>query len=377
MLMNDFAFDQHKSPFDLPNALNSGNVVLLCDDVDMSEAHISVLNEFVRTYPRVRVIATVTADVPGSKLRNQESLEFEIAVRFIYSFNRRQTKSLVSKWFGANRDDLDDVAESVMEDLTRLSIPRSPVMISLLLWIFEAQRLSERGPTNRATLVEQFVQIVLEKLNTAVTSTDKMDYRNREHYLSYVAEQMVHKNEFALEPQELERMTLQYFDERGLSTAISPFIEYFYKKEILIRRGDVVEFKIRCIGEYFIAKAMMESQQLYAFVVSDERYLSFFSEIDFLTGFQRNNKALLELLGVWAEAKCRKADVPMNIDEFAGLKPGVSMLVGEDGESLAKRVASQSEQREILLDQIYDQTPLIGDKQSIEKTASRDATTEA
>jgi hypothetical protein len=205
---------------------------------------------------------------------------------------------LIHKWFGGElaKPKVTDLAKAIQFNSTIMNIPSNPLNMSLMLVIIEQQ--ADFVPINKASLLEKFIEILLEKANPVEGGAGGIDYRNKEHFLSYVASRMVRDGNFRPTADEFRETAHLYFESRGLTVpgGTQPFIDHLISKGILSQDSGQICFGFRCFAEFFIAKYMIEDKSFYEQILSENTYLSYFQELDYLTGLQRNNRDLIDLI---------------------------------------------------------------------------------
>lgn len=283
--------------FDIVDNLDLGNCVLLIDNVDVRDvARVRLLKQFCETYPKNRFIFTANEDLLQTlKLVESPDLGCDYATYYLYTFRRNQIRSLTRKWFSQNQDiNVDVVLDRVMLTLRRIGVPRTPFTVSLLLWILEKQ--TDFVPLNEATLIERFVEILLEKLTISDLRYDAVDYTIKIDFLAGIAHSMVTRNRFVMTQNELDQKILDYFSHVGLEINVARFKEFFFEKGIFALNGGYIEFRYQCFFEFFVAKYMEDNQEFSTWALAEERYLNFANEIVYLTGLNRKRLDLLKLI---------------------------------------------------------------------------------
>lgn len=283
--------------FTFGDILANGYGLILIDDFDFTDRkRCKVIQEFIRKYPKNRYIFTCDSQI-------YESLgavaTFEAVVPFtnlfVKPFTRQKMRSLVQKWDADDRFDQNAVLDRMVSDIVYLNVPLTAVNGTILLTIFDAQ--SDFTPINRATLIERFVETLLEKHSVEEAKRSHFDFRNKTHYLSYIASYMVENDNYAIGDEEFCTASRKYFKKLGLNQIPEDHLERFIAAKILTKIDGVIRFKYRAFLEYFIALHMGENRKFKEFVLSDKNYLSFCNEIEYFAGIRRNDENLLDLIG--------------------------------------------------------------------------------
>ncbi|WP_025726850.1 metallophosphoesterase family protein [Heyndrickxia ginsengihumi] len=312
-------FDFSAEQVDIEQALIEGDLILLVDNLQIDDlTKIGKIKEFSKEYPKVRFIFTMEEDLLETiKLKEFPELGMEYEIYYIYPYRRSQTRELIKKWFNYGVND-DEILDRIIRTIKTVGLPRSPLAISLLLSIIEKQ--ANYVPINEASLVDRFTEDLLDKLHVDEVKYETFDYVIKSDYLSYLAYVMVKKDKYYLENMEFQEETINYFKEKGLETNLHLFENLFFDKGILTRENGKVFFRLQCFYELFLAKYMIleENKGFKEYILGENNYLQFQNEIVYLSGLQRRNKNLIELL----EKRLLKASKNIEdeiIDEFSQL----------------------------------------------------------
>lgn len=294
---------------DIQAELDAGNCLILIDDFsfDVDKYH-KDLHAFTEKYSNNRFIITIDQSILGDiGVTELPDIGIEYQKIYIHSLKRRQIRELVRKWFSdANLPEkrIEDVAEQVFAGIMAINLPTTPLIVSLLLVVAEQQ--AEFMPINRATLVEKFVEMLLQKINPSDIQSGGLDFRNKEDILSHIAFYMDDREEYELPINSFYSEVESYFRNRGLipPRQLETFIyDNFIARGILTEFDGKVSFRFSCFTEYFIAKYLSENQEFLERIKhDDEKFLSYYSEIDYLTGLQRKNKDLAQFIGERAKS---------------------------------------------------------------------------
>lgn len=286
---------------DIKDFLLTEKIVLLIDNLsfDSKKHHykLNKLNNLVRLYPNVKVIATseqiLESTIPTEYLEFNSEFNFELG--FIQHLRSKEIKILIQNWFKGRDVDFKENIQQLINSFTKLALPRTPLSITLFLWIIERQ---EKRPINNSTLVEIFVENLLEKANFEHIFSQTFDYRNKERLLAHLAHFMlIYGNgdeNYKVTYPELESYLTTYLDKR-IEVSPKDVISDFVKRGILIEFDEgFVRFKASFLFHFFIAKYMEYNEEFKNYVIDDSRYLEFTNEIEYFTGLKRDDITILE-----------------------------------------------------------------------------------
>mgnify|MGYP001153875745 CR=1 FL=1 len=282
----------------LDRLLTEGLVTLLVDDVIfLDDVRYPALRDFINLYPKNRFIFSTIA---GRNERYLAPTDTALVVPFDHismrPLRRTDMRSLVRKWDPDGRLNQDEVLDRVINEIKSINVPVTAVNGTILLTIFEHQ--SNFTPINRAVLIEQFIEVLLEKRSTQQIERRQFDFTNRTHYLCHLVEHMARSNTYILTRAALGDFTSKYLDGLGLPKEADAVVDELLAARIFWKRSDGnISFRYRAFLEFFIGKQMTASRSFRDWVLEEGRYLSYVNEIQYYAGIGRDDVELLEVVG--------------------------------------------------------------------------------
>ncbi|WP_262267385.1 metallophosphoesterase [Microvirga yunnanensis] len=282
----------------LRELLSEGLITLLVDDVIISDPmRYPALRRFITNNPKNRFIFTAPA---SRNERYLSAIDADLPVSLervsIRPLGRREMRTLVERWDSERRFDCDEVLDRVLAEIRNINIPVTAVNGTILLSILEDN--TNFTPINRAVLIEQFIEVLLEKRAPEESERRHFDFTNRTHYLSHVAALMAQTNTYVFDVGEFHRITKDYLNQFGLAQDPEDLITLCLTARIFVKRPDGnISFGYRAFLEFFIARHMKDNDAFRSWVLDETRYLSFVNEIQFYASIGRNDEALLDLIG--------------------------------------------------------------------------------
>lgn len=290
----------------LSQLLEEGLLCVLVDDIDPRDSkRYHLLQDFVASYPRNQFIFTANdASARSAALLTAEinlDLPINVTRLHIRSLRRRDMRSLVEKWDADHSLNHDDILDRLINEIRSINLPVTAVNGTILLSIFENQ--ANFRPINRAVLIEQFVETLLEKRSPEEYQRGSFDFTNKVHYLSHIARHMATTDNYVMEREDLRVVTREYLDRLGFVHDASALIDEFINARVFtVRAGNNISFRYRAFLEYFVARAMQSCPTFKAWVLEEGRYLSYINEIQYYAGLVRTDTDLLELVAERFEA---------------------------------------------------------------------------
>lgn len=353
--MHGFYIDANEK-LDVTGLLKDGKCTILFDDFAfIGQKKFQMLSKFLEDNNKNTFIFAIDENFyQALNMEDIPDLGIDIEKIYLHSFSVNDARSLTKNWFKYDTIDIDSLLVKTLRTISKINLPRTPVILSIFLWILEKEE--DFRPINKASLLERFIDLLLEKFSTSEIRYAKIDYRIKIHFLSHIAKLMVEKNNYVMTEFELEKETINYFESRGLKASVSELIIFFIKKGIFAKFDDLLFFKYKCFCEYFIAKQMMEDTAFYDEILKEENYLAYDEEINYLTGLDRNKKDLLEILSDRVQKSFQYYQIDIELNLFDKLTIDRSPLENQEKEKIKERLKECNlgeKQRDNVLDGLY------------------------
>jgi hypothetical protein len=246
----------------------------------------------------------------------------------IQPYSRSLVREFIRKSNPPLRGSEDVALDQIISRFRQLGLPLTPVYLSLLFRIFE-QDVSFQ-PTNTASLVENFVERVLNKASLDARR-EVFDYKNRVGLLAYFAQEMIEKDTYLVDFTEIYSWTKSYLTTLGFDEDIQGLVKSFYDARIFSFVGNSVQFRQDMFLAYFAAQRMIIKAEFAKKIIkSAERFRQ---EIDIYCGLKRFDDGVLDTLA----AKFKNVD-----ERLRSRFPKLPELASVDGLELPKDKSIES-----------------------------------
>lgn len=280
--------------------LEDNKIILFIDNISFAPEDIvkfKKISEFMSKYPNIKVISTselfVQHLIPDDFF-GYGSLKFKPL--FIQQFEGKQIRKLIENWFINKKDaNFRSNLEKLIDNYHQLAIPRTPMSVSIFLWIIERQELTA---INYATMIENFVEGILEKFKGDEIFSETFDFKNKIKLLASIAKFVLFNGADgnSILKVDLQQFIYQYYEKRGMETLYDSngILEYFIKKRLFVSASENrIKFKYPCFFEYLIAKQIEFDGEFADYILDEKRYLNFVNELNYYSGMNRGNEKLL------------------------------------------------------------------------------------
>lgn len=352
--IQNFLINYDISDFNVNENLEQGNCILLIDNFNLkNEKNITRFQEFTSVYGKNRFILTMKEDLLQTmKVKDLPKLGFEYETIYINSFRRGQIRQLVKNWFSFKEINDDIILDNVMTSIKKIGVPRTPMFISLMLWILEKE--ANFTPVNEASVIDNFIETLLEKLNPDEAKYETIGFKIKLDFLTYLAKQMIKDDKYYIELTSFEELFVNYFNKIGLEID-SDLKQTFFEKGILLKVNEIVYFRFTCFLEYFIALEMNEDKELYDYITHEDNYLDFSNEIVYYSGLNQKTKSytVLKLIEDRMLDSFKEIDKFIDINELSNLPVREILQNIKEDESITDKVESMklSEgEKDVILD---------------------------
>ncbi|PEZ61080.1 metallophosphoesterase [Bacillus cereus] len=281
------------------------DVILLIDNIQFENKHSSSLKKlqrFIIDNPNVKLIVTCTSngegELPLSAIGNP-ILEY-FCTTYIKQFNTKDIQNLMNKWF-TSRSEVTSKREhldKVISTFNALNIPRTPLAVSMFLWIIEKQE--NYSPVNNAQMLENFLERLFSKSDIYEVYSSDFSYKNKESLLTDIAYEMYSKKylRYRLSYGDLRDYIEQNLKEKMFDFDADIILEHFLNKGIFTCETDdgikYVRFKFSCFFQFYLMKNIDSNEKFKEYILTDRNYLNFVDELDYYTGLKMNQLDLVE-----------------------------------------------------------------------------------
>lgn len=335
---------------DLPAGINiktllsEGLLTICVDDVDAANvSKMKVLREFVSDYNSNRYIFSTLRNREASYVRTDLAMPVQFTNLLLGQFSRKNLRALVKKWDEPNIGE-EQLLDRVISELRAINVPQTPINSTLLLDIMSSD--PSFSPINRPTLIERFLEQLLQKRSLAEAQRRKFDFKNQIHYLGHLSAHMCQSNSYLLPEDDLNEFTRGYLNSFGLPFKTQDIITNLINARILNARPSdgKVSFRFRAFLEFFTAKHIASNPDFRTWVTDESRYLSFLNELEYYSGLERADTELLEMISERHLQHCRemfgekfqeiaesddKLVIPMNLEDSIKYANDIASQINE------------------------------------------------
>ena len=285
----------------VPQFAEQNRIVLLFDNFEGNNIYlIKKVEEFLTQYPNTRFIATVQIDISGKiplKLLNS-SLYSNSTILELKYFSSKQITDLTNKWYSKSTfPNIENKKKKILKLINSFELPRTPLLISMFLWIFETQE--DYQPVNQATMLETFIEKMFKKHDFEQTLYSEFDFKNKESLLTEIALNM-YKNgndNYSMSKTDLLKFIVDYLRQRDFDFNAEKILNEFTEIRLFDVDSDNIEssvkFRFNCFFQYFLMKNL-DKKDFMDHVLEDENYLYFYNELNLYSGLKRNKIDLLD-----------------------------------------------------------------------------------
>ena len=297
-IQNNILENDSISKREIIELMESGKMVFLLDNVKTDNLdHTLWLTKFIEKYNKNRFVLTIQEEFFQSldvkQIPDYGTVFKEIYIQYM---GKAQIREMVTKWASTRADivDINDTVNKIDSYCNQINFAKTPFNIAIFMVIWDED--NNFVPTNEAIVMENYLQIILEKLSPKESLRSEYGFRLKQNFLSHVAHEMYLKNQYYLKKDEFEDLVKEYHKVKGYKLSDSKFDIIFFEKNILSYSGEYVVFSHTSFLEYFLAQYAYNNKQFLEEITKKGRRIYFRNEICFYSGLNQDCTELLDNL---------------------------------------------------------------------------------
>lgn len=250
--------------------------------------------------------------------------------------------------------------------LSKLNVPRTPFIISVLLWIIEKNISFDL--VNQAEIIDTLIDGMLDKFKES-KARNSLDSNLRKTFLTELSYTLHLSRKKTLTHNELDQFSADYFRKKLLPSPSGPFIDELKEKGILQNIGSEVCFKFDCLRAFFLSAKMKNSKELLSSILKKDEFSNYGEELDYFTGKYRDQADVLRISmeiieHLFVQLNLQSENNLSDFDKISLIDSPINLI---SPENLTKQIFDSppsSEEREEILDNIDDMCIKLYDREA-------------
>ena len=285
--------DKSFSQNDIEKLLLAGKCTVMFDGFDLlKQKHQEKVNAFLTQYPANRFVFTETESFLSDSFTNIPAKPgCEYSAYYICQLAKSQIRQYAETVIvSEEKDNSSGIVDHVISCFKNTSLPRTPFILTMIMSVSDKVH---NNSINEAVVLEQFMELLLNKKNSNEVSTVTYDFRAKENFLIALVSKMYELNEQVLTLDEFEDFVHEYHKHVGFNVFETRFNEIFFQNGVLLKHNHSVMFRYNCIYDYYLAKRMENDNKFLEYLIEDHRYLDYSSAMMYYTELNRYNSDVL------------------------------------------------------------------------------------
>ena len=295
-IQNNILENDSISKREIIGLMESGKMLFLFDNVKTDNSdHTLWLSKFIEEYNKNRFVLTIQEEFFQSldvkQIPDYGTVFKEIYIQYM---GKAQIREMVTKWASTRTDiiDINDTVNKINSYCNQINFAKTPFNIAIFMVIWDED--NNFVPTNEAIVMENYLEIILEKLSPKESLRSEYGFRLKQNFLSHVAHEMYLKNQYFFKKDEFEDLVKEYHKVKGYKLSDSKFDIIFFDKNILSYSGEYVVFSHTSFLEYFLAQYAYNNKQFLEEITKKGKRINFRNEICFYSGLNQDCTELLD-----------------------------------------------------------------------------------
>lgn len=295
-VMNNMFDEANINKAKVKELISTGKFVFLIDNIDISnDIHTSMLTKFINENERNRFVLTIKEEFFQSiDIKKLPEYSESFKKVYIHFMGKAQIRELVTRWAdkGAEIVDVNEVVEKIDGYCNQINFAKTPFNVSIFMVLWDSDK--NFIPQNEGIVMQNYLEIVLEKMSPNESNRSTYSFQIKEHFLSNLAYRMFENNQYYFTKEEFYNYLHDYHRVKGYIEENSRFSDLFFEKGILSLSDDVVVFSHTSILEYFLAVYAKENEGFLNYMLQKGNRVNFRNEICFYSGLTPNCEELLD-----------------------------------------------------------------------------------
>ena len=305
---------------DVEEYLNKGAFFVVIDNFETSHRDVGIrarkldmLESFLLQYPQNNfVLLADKQDETVLKINPRPTYKFGHEVYYVQPLTRKNIRDLTHARLKERGQGTRRNVEAILRQIENAGLPKTAHVVLMLIAVMENDKAF--GQINEATLLERFIEAMLNKSSASEFDRASIDYTLKDAYLAHLAHHIVsQQGETYVDKNELAIFTVEFFHARSWPYDAVSFLNRLIQAGILYEgetdEGTKVAFRYRCLREFYLARYFQLDRTFLDRIIIDDRTLDYVREIDLFTGLTRNETPLMKILLDRTRAQAQNLDV--------------------------------------------------------------------
>lgn len=207
--------------------LKHGHCIVMFDDYEnVNENQKRIIDEFLSIYSNNKFIFTEKETIGARAIREtpiSPCCEFEKI--YMCSLTKGQIRAIAKASVSCiNSGENSSLVDKIMLCFRKTALPKTPFVLSMLLTFCDN---SDFAPINEVSVLERFMEAILEKSAPEEIYSKTFDFKNKEDFLIHLVEKMIEKNEYFFTNDEFSAILYDYHSRLGYTVRETGFDNIF------------------------------------------------------------------------------------------------------------------------------------------------------
>ena len=337
--------------FELERSFGDGLYTFFVDNLDVyDDALLRRFAEHIRQFDKCRWIIIASPSVEGV-VRDRLLAEVLPSFRRVHvgQLPRKLIRKMANSWAEDHAADRNETFDSVINQLNRDGLPKTPYMVALVLWALEQRKGGER--LNEALLLRNVIEHLLGRADFTLSTRASFNPTAKELTLEEIAWKLRDCAGF-IEENELLSHLGAYFRKKRLPFSASDVLLKLIDCGILNKSEGIISFKYKTFEEYFVALRLQSEREALAAALTGLEFLKFRRELELLSGLRQKNDDIIEVITTVLRLRVPERFVNCNSDSINRLTDkGIGAGTKKATLNQIRRTRLTDEQVDLIMDE--------------------------
>jgi len=257
--------------------------------------HLNIVKKIYSEYADIPLILFSNSNAYRDPRYSLDSLDRTFRVLHLQPLTRNDMRQLVSGYYGQEDEAKEDeVLFQMAAHLEAINIHRTPLNCLTLLRV-HGSSYNEKL-LNKTKLMKAILFVLFTDQDSFSYSNTKPDVEECVYVLGQYCKGLIKHQSRCFNAQQFLSELKLIRDEELMTLDVNGMVQMLIDNHIIIRYGDIFEFKHTYWIYYFAAECMLHDNDFKSYILEDQRYTNFPEIIDFYAGIDGNRTDAMETL---------------------------------------------------------------------------------
>jgi len=257
--------------------------------------HLTMVKNIISKCPYLPLIILAEESVAPDATGNLSKLNRNFALLHLQALSRSSMRQLVAAYNATKHIGTEDVLLSrVAEHMESINIHRTPLNCYTVLRVLDSSYTEKL--LNKSKLLKAILFVLFTDSNSFSHLNNKPEVDECTYVLGHFCKDLITQKTRIFDPVALKTQLSEICKSAFIVLDIDAMLDVLLENNILVKRGDRMEFRHRYWIFYFAAEWMRHDDEFKQFILKDRNYVNYPEIVEFYSGVDGKRTDAMETL---------------------------------------------------------------------------------